>query len=172
MNCPKCGAENAADIDLCESCGSSLHQESPERSVAERRTISGTLAWIIAAALIVAFILMSQSLRPAGPAKTASLKAQVVETMRGDIVRIEGAPDVSGGMLADTRQDLVELTQATAVGDNQLILEMGANSQTFRVHSGTKARVIDEAQGLLRVQVLEGEYRGNSGWISQDYVRK
>lgn len=172
MNCPNCGAESRADIDSCESCGTALHQERSEGNVAERQTVSGTFAWIIAGALIIAFIMMSQSLRPTVSTKSASATTHAVGTMRGAIVHIEGAAGVKSGMLADTRQDLAELTHATAAGDTERILEMGARSKAFPVDSGTAVRVIDETQGMLRVQVLEGEYRGNSGWISGEYVRR
>ncbi len=172
MKCSQCGKDNRTEADRCENCGSELQLDQAKKDEPGKRSWFGTFAWLAAGAVIILFILISVFFRPGGTTTSASALLRPVWTSPGDTVHIEGVRGQRGSMLAVTKQDLAELTQATASGDNERILELGARGRVFGVAGGTQARVIENSHGALHVRVLQGEYRGNPGWIEEQHVRR
>jgi RNA polymerase subunit RPABC4/transcription elongation factor Spt4 len=64
-----------------------------------------------------------------------------------------------------------EWIKAKAANDEYAMGAMFMNGKAFTVKSGTKALVIDQSMFKRRVRILEGKYKGISGWTAMEHVK-
>jgi len=78
-------------------------------------------------------------------------------------------PNIFLGTSKSSYEKLVRLSVAR---DETGILQMIYAGEAFVVAEGTRGKVIDSAFLSVEVRILDGKYKGYSGWISRDLVKK
>ncbi len=94
----------------------------------------------------------------------ADLEPRLATGNRG-VLESDGLPIA----VADDRafpEVLLELKSAKIA--YEYLLEAG---RAFTVEEGTAVRVIDIRMTFLRIRIESGEHRGESGWVSEEWVR-
>lgn len=87
----------------------------------------------------------------------------------GDTCILNGGGSMN--IIGTNKEDLKALDKAAIAGDKQAVIEMYYQGRAFAVPSGTKVLFIDSSWAGRKIRILEGDYKGKSGWVSRDYIQ-
>ena len=87
----------------------------------------------------------------------------------GDTCILNGGGSMN--IIGTNYEDLKALDKAAIAGDEQAVIEMYYQGRAFAVPSGTKVLFIDSSWAGRKIRILEGDYKGKSGWVSRDYIQ-
>jgi len=79
-----------------------------------------------------------------------------------------GAPETP---VAVTEAAFDAWTSAAVAKDKHGMASLLVSGKVFGVKQGTKALVIDNAMFKRKIRVLEGKYKGASGWIAMEHIK-
>jgi hypothetical protein len=80
----------------------------------------------------------------------------------------------SGGELvpvAISKEAFDEWTKARVAKDKDGQVLLLASGKILTPQKGTKVLVIDTGMFMRKVRILEGEYKGRSGWVATEYIK-
>lgn len=176
IKCPDCGKSVSDVAPSCPNCGRPISGQVTYISKKKGSSIkTGCLAIIIGLMAIGILSALIFGGRTKSPNSSSSSSKDYGTGTAGSISVGEEGRLYSGAELvpvAVSREAFDAWTKARVANDTHGQGALLVAGLILTPQKGTKVLVIDSAFLIRKVRILEGEFEGQAGWVSSDYIRK